>query len=420
MNRNAIYTGCLAGAVVLVALFYPLYVVVPAVYIVGWQSGSGTLGLILSLIAAIVLVVGGVMAARWGGAVTRRDGAKLGALAGGIVGTMVFAALGAAAAGIVGLESTLPRGVKGSIVDAIVQTANFTYMALWGMVLGGAALGALGGLLSLPGTDGERQQDESALRIAEVLSIRLLLVSLLILVISVATTPMLLSSENTGQSGGVIALFNESVASGFAFYLAILLWIVRLARNRLTPDAAIFRKRQVNGGLWFAVALSLLALTVMVITLLFGGSSQEKRSQLLINPIFLTGTLISLILSGYVLKMAVGLSNELRAFGRPTQAETAQTKAESRSFLKRENVPLVALMGGTAFGLPPLTLVPLVINLARGVMPTAARMTVVNIVKDVFRSQALAAYGVFLVGAISILFSFSIASGVSGFRERVE
>ena len=107
---------------------------------------------------------------------TRRHGAKMGALAGGIAGTMAFAALGAAAAGTLGLGSAL-RGAEGSIVDAIVQTANFTYAALWGMLLGGATLGALGGLLSPPETGGEKQ-DENAVRIAEVLSIRLLLVSL--------------------------------------------------------------------------------------------------------------------------------------------------------------------------------------------------------------------------------------------------
>lgn len=419
LNRNAVYAGCLAGIAVVAALFYPLYVVLPAAYIADWQTGSETLGLILSLVAAIVSAVGGMLAARWGRAVTRRDGMKLGALAGGIAGTIAFAALGAAAAGTVGLGSTLLRGVAGSTVDAIIQTANFTYMALWGLVLGGATLGALGGLLSPPGTGGEKQQDESGIRIAEVLSIRLLLVSLLILVVSVTTTPMLLSSENASQLGGVMALFNESVASGFAFYLAILLWILRLARNRLAPDTPILRKRQVNGGLWFASVLSLLALAVMVIALLSGNhSSQETKSRLLINPIFLTGALVSLALSSYVLKMAISLSNELRALGGPTPAETSRAKTESGSFAKRENILLVALIGGAAFALPPLTLVPLVVNLARGVMPTAAGAAGMDTVQDMFRSQALAAYGVFLVGALTIVCSISIAQGLSRFRER--
>lgn len=419
MNRNAVYAGCLTGGVVVATLFYPLYVVAPAAYIADWQTGSETLGLLLALIAALVLAVGGMAAARWGGAVTRQDSTILGALAGGIAGTLAFAALGSAAAGVVGLSSALRRGVAGSTVDAIVQTANCTYAALWGMLLGGTTLGALGGLLAPPGTGGKKQQDESATRIAEVLSIRLLLVSLLILVVSVATTPMLLSAENAGQSGGMIVLFNESVASGFACYLAILLWILRLARNRLTPTAPLFRKRQVNGGLWFASMLSLLALTVMVMVLLSGSRfSQDSRLRLLINPIFLTGALVSLALSSYGLKMAVRLSTELRTVDGPSQAETAQIQAESRSFVKRENILLTALMGGAAFALPPLTLTPLVINMARGVIPTTAGATGMETVQDMFRVQALAAYGVFLAGAVTILCSISIALGLSRFRER--
>lgn len=410
MNRNAVYVGCLAGVGVVAALFYPLYVVVPAAQFADWQPGSKSLGLILSLITIIVTAVGGMLAARWGGAVTRWNGAKLGALAGGIAGTMAFAALGAAAAGTVGLGST---------ADSVVQTITFTYAALWGMLLAGTTLGALGGLLSPLGSGGEKQPDESATRIAEVLSIRLLLVSLLILVVSAATTPILLGSENASQSGGMIALFNDSVASGFAFYLAILLWILRLARNRLTPNASIFRKRQVNGGLWFAAVFSLLALTMMVIAMLSSNhSSQEIKSRLLLNPVFLTGALASLALSSFALKMAISLSTELRAVGEPTQAEIAQTNAETRSFVKRENVLLVALMGGTAFALPPLTIVPLVINLARGVIPTTSRAAGMDAVQDVFRSQALAAYGVFLLGAVTILCSISIALGLSGFRKR--
>jgi len=418
LNREAVYAGCLTGMAVVAALFYPLYVVLPKSSVADWRAGSESLGLILSMVAAVVLVAGGGLAARWGGSLTRRNGAKIGALAGGIAGTMAFAALGAAAAGALGLGSAR-RGAEGSMVDAIVQTTHFTYAALWGMLLGGATLGALGGLLSPPDTGGEKRQDESAVRIAEVLAIRLLLVSLLILVVSVAATPRLLSSENASQQVGVIALFNESVASGFAVFLAVLRWILRLARNGLAPGAAIFRKRQVKGGLWFASVLSLLALTVMVIALLSGSrSSQEPKPRLLINPIFLTGALASIALSGYTLKRAVGLTKELRAAGGVTPAEAAQTKAESRSFVKRENILLVALIGGTAFALPPLTLVPLVINLARGVIPTAAGGTAVDIVQDMFRSQALAAYGVFLVGAVSILFSISIALGLSRFRKR--
>ena len=78
----------------------------------------------------------------------------------------------------------------------------------------------------------------------------------------------------------------------------------------------------------------------------------------------------------------------------------------------------MTLMGGTAFALPPLTLVPLAINLARGVIPTAAGGIVVDIVQDMFRSQALAAYGGFLLGAVSILSPITIALGVTRFRER--
>ena len=369
--------------------------------------------------AVVELVVSGMLAARWSSTTTRWDSAKTGALAGGIAGTMAFAALGAAAAGTLGLGRTLLHSTGGGMADTIIRTTNFTYATLWAMLLGGAALGALGGVLSPPSANGEKRQDESAILIAEVLSNRLLLVSLLILVESVATTPILRGSENANQQDSMIVLFNEATASSFIVYLTVLMWILRLARNRLTPDAPVFRKRKVNSGLWFVLLLSMLAWIVMVIILLPGSdSSQRFESRLLVNPIFLAGTLASIALNGYVLKVAVNLSKELRAAGGMTQAETAQSKTELHSFTKRENIPLVALFGGVTFALPMLTLVPLVINLARGVIPAAAGTIKADIVRDVFCSQAWAAYGVFLLGAVTILCSISIASGLSRFRER--
>jgi len=419
VNRNVVYAGCLSGLVVTATLFYPLYSVLPTLDSMSGRTNSETFGIILALIAGLGPVGGGLMAARWGGAMTRLEGAKMGALAGGIGGIMTFAALGAAAGGILGLGNDLEQNVETQAVHAIVQTAYFTYAALWGMLFGGAALGALGGALYSPRPSGEKQPDESATRIAEVLSIRLLLVNLLILIVSVATTPMLLSSDKTKQLEDVMALFNASVGSGFVFYLAIMLWILRLARNRLMSEATVFRKRQVNGALGFAAALSLLALSVMVSALLFNSSvSPDIKFQLLVNPLFLTGALATIALSSYALKVMAGLANALRVVGQPPPAETAQPPAELRSFVERKNIPVVAVLGGAAFALPPLTLVPLVINLAWGVMPAIAGATVVDIRQDLFYAQILAAYGVFLVGAVSILGSMSMALGLSKFRAR--
>jgi Kef-type K+ transport system membrane component KefB len=97
MSRNAVHAGCLTGVAVVAILFYPLYVVLPGSYVADWQAGSASLGLILSIVAAVVPMAGGLLAGR--GTERRRKGAMFGALAGGIAGTMAFAALGAAAAG---------------------------------------------------------------------------------------------------------------------------------------------------------------------------------------------------------------------------------------------------------------------------------------------------------------------------------
>jgi hypothetical protein len=157
----------------------------------------------------------------------------------------------------------------------------------------------------------------------------------------------------------------------------------------------------------------------MTIILLFGQRyPQSIESSLLLNPIFLVGTLASLVVGSYILKIAVGLFKELRAVGGPTQKESAQLKVESQRFAAKGNILMVAIIGGAAIALPPLTLVPLAVNLARGIIPARAGGMTTSIVGDLFRSQALAAYGAYLVGAITIACSVTIASGLSRFRER--
>ncbi len=159
MNRQAIYAGCLTGVALVAILFYPNYVVF-------WQAGSQSLGLILSIVAAVLSVAGGVLAARWAGVVTRREGAKLGALAGRIAGT--FAALEVTAASVMEPDSFLRRGVRSAsdpeqrifiLVIAVVQIAIFACIALGGMLLSGTLLGALGGWLAPPSTREEEIED---------------------------------------------------------------------------------------------------------------------------------------------------------------------------------------------------------------------------------------------------------------------
>jgi hypothetical protein len=157
---NKIFLAGLGGGLALIgALFYPLYVLGPSRYVEGWPVGSEPLGLALEIVAALLVVVTGFLAARWAKAGARQVGTFFGALAGGAAGAVFCLGIGGAAAGLMGSADLLRRGLVAAGRDAdgtllaIRSTASivgWSYGTFWITLLTGMGLGAIGGLLSPP------------------------------------------------------------------------------------------------------------------------------------------------------------------------------------------------------------------------------------------------------------------------------
>ncbi len=155
--------GLLGGLALIAALFYPLYVLVPDSRVPGWGPGSGAIGLGLEIVAALLAVAIGFLAARWVKTDARLGGALFGALAGGVAGATLYFGIGAAAAGIVGGDLLLAHGlapvagnadvVRAMVFESLAGIAWWSHGVFWAALLAGLGLGAIGGWLAPPAAE---------------------------------------------------------------------------------------------------------------------------------------------------------------------------------------------------------------------------------------------------------------------------
>ncbi len=161
LNRTLL-VGFGGGLALIVALFYPLYVLLPGRYADEWGAGSSALGFLLGIVAVLLVVTTGLMAARWAAADTRQSGLLHGALAGGVAGAIVFFGLGGTAAAVAGNAPLLAHGLGPAaseaeavrlLSEAVIGVTWGVYGAFWAALLAGMGLGAIGGLLAPPTGD---------------------------------------------------------------------------------------------------------------------------------------------------------------------------------------------------------------------------------------------------------------------------
>lgn len=133
MTTRAGLVGLLTGLVATVILFYPLAM--------AWPAETTPWFWIAILVAAVLTIGGGALAARWSGSVQPGRCAALGGLAGGLAGTVIFCLLGAAAAGMPGQFS------QAESMAAVIRQTQEVFMVCF---LGGTGLGLLGGWLAHP------------------------------------------------------------------------------------------------------------------------------------------------------------------------------------------------------------------------------------------------------------------------------
>jgi signal transduction histidine kinase len=166
---NKTFLVGLGGGLILIAtLFYPLYVLVPGLYVEGWPTGSTIVGLALEVTAAMAAVATGVVVARWVKTSTRQSGTLLGALAGGVAGVVLYFGIGASAADVIGASPLLERGLipAGGRADVIhllaestVRIVGWSHGTFWAALLVGTGLGAIGGFFAPPATAPSHRPD---------------------------------------------------------------------------------------------------------------------------------------------------------------------------------------------------------------------------------------------------------------------
>lgn len=151
--------GLIGGITLIIALYYPLYGLLPGQFLADWPEGSPLLGLILQITAAMVALGTGYLAAYWSKTDSRRAGTLMGALAGGIAGLVLYVGLSGAAAGVLGAQNLVRYGVAPAadeaqflwlVAEPTLGIMWWTHGVLWLHMLTGIGLGAMGGLLFTP------------------------------------------------------------------------------------------------------------------------------------------------------------------------------------------------------------------------------------------------------------------------------
>lgn len=156
MNLRTTLIGFLGGLGVTAALYYPLYVVVPWLYVPGWESGDLQKAWIgLGLAACLLLLTGFLAGLFTAGSRWKRLWA--GAAAGLLAAGMAFCVYGAPAAGVFGSRLLLEYGFRPApddaqfvflVMEPTIGVIVWTHLAWLGLSLAGFLLGLLGGVLS--------------------------------------------------------------------------------------------------------------------------------------------------------------------------------------------------------------------------------------------------------------------------------
>jgi hypothetical protein len=241
MNVRASLAGFGTGVLLIGLMYYPLYVVLPGKYIPEWGRGSSQLAVELEVAAGIIVVIGGLLAAMFGGNHSRLKGMEHGAWAGFLAGMLLFIELGGAAAGTAGHSIIFEHGFRPAadlsqfsflMAHPIVKTICLTYKIFWMMILVGIVLGGLGGLLA-PRRIEKRPQPQYCLQVRVGLSLAATIAAALhcagvlscLPSIAIATQDVIRRNGLTNKSLEPMSIFYYSAITALIIYLAALSWL---------------------------------------------------------------------------------------------------------------------------------------------------------------------------------------------------
>ena len=299
MINRITYIWTAATAALVLVMFYPLYVVFPGRYVDGWQSGSEGLGIALMILGGLIVFGGGFVSSHFAGGETRLKGMFRGLVGGAIAGLILFGFLGAGAAGTAAMGDILAHGSNHATDNthflsltafSVVKSTWFTYYALWGMTLAGAALGGLGGLIAPPA---EAQAEEEVPGISVGIGLTMLLASVLSAVVAVAIFSLLAETTAKTISEGNLPSPPYSTAgilywpAGTAMLMSVIglaMVIIAIRKGQNAEDGIALRTSMVAA---YLSAVIMLLLPVFFYFIM--GSSFFHPTALFWNIIYLIG-----------------------------------------------------------------------------------------------------------------------------------
>lgn len=446
MMTKVSFTGIGTGIVLSMVMYYPLYVILPGNYVFEWSSGSPALGIAMSFLGVLLLLSGGLATALVAKTSSQKQGALLGAMTGIVAGLILYFGLGAAAAGVASSGNLLAHGPNPAsgeeqflilLTESILRTIVWTHQAFWGLLLGSATLGAIGGALAPP-----RVHDKAMSTIKPdsqmgcILAMAALLASGLSLLVTVVIFSLLspavansVNKVNYSPSIPPASILNWPAGTTLAIFLAVMLCMLLAIRAESTTTS---RKRRLAAKV-AAYVTAFLLVAIFGLFFLFAWD-------FILNPIFIVGAILSVIMGVQMLRVAIALRRRLSQ----TSLEVP-TDDSTPGFLQREywriNFKRLSLGVGAALFLPifagtvpsmlSIVLIPvrMIVVLASYGYPGAdpnpvADFTSRSLANSLFVSHAQIAFGAFLITvvltAILILVLMMIGWIVSRLREAAD
>ncbi|MCP4428070.1 MAG: sensor histidine kinase [Chloroflexi bacterium] len=314
--------GIGGGVALMLALFYPLIIVLPGRFLPEWPQGSPFWGWFLAAVALDLIVWIGYFAARRAQTTTRRSGQLAGALAGASAVVILFMGMSGAAATLMGNRALFRHGLVPAasedvflwlITEVVIDTIWWTMSGFVALTLIGAALGAIGGRYSVPSSVGKPGRDWAQMWASgAVLAFVALSSALLSLIVTVAVyallgTQVMKSAAEVAAVGFTVSLPPVGTAVlpqaiAFLVYIAAQIALFLILR-RIEKDESLPQLSSIVVAYLSAFAAVLLPF------LMFAGFLVPRETAATTVTTVVVGCLVNLGMGLLLLKTAVSLEN---------------------------------------------------------------------------------------------------------------
>ena len=442
MTSKVSLTGIGTGIALLAVMYYPLYVLIPGSYVIEWPRGSLPLGIAMSFLGVLLLLAGGLVTALLAKTSSRKQGALLGAVAGTIAGMILFSGLGTAAAGVAGSGDLLahgPRPASGEeqffilLTESVSRTIVWTHQLFWGLLLGSATLGAIGGTLAPPRLrDNAISTIKPDTQMGTIVAMAAMLASGLSLWISVVVFALLPQSvANAAKKVNYTphfppaSILNWPAATTLAIFLAAMLCAL-LAIQAESKDTSTRRRSAAKVAAYFALVLWVLVLGVLFLVL---------DRELVSNPIFILGAILSVFIGARMLRVAITLRR------RSSQASSeALPDDPAPGFLQRQYWRInfirlslgvsaalfLPILAGTAqsclsLALIPVVMIPVLVLYGPGVDPQpVAHFTSASLAHSLYVVNWQIVIGLFVITVVLVTLSILVLMMIGWIVSRVK